>query len=81
MWILAAAPIYPLVRHRSVAPTTLLTVFVLTDARAEFDASVDDPHALYFGGWFLFLGIPLVAGALEYGCRRPGGARRWVSLT
>jgi hypothetical protein len=64
-----------------VAPTTLLTVFVLTDVRAEFTASVDDPHALYFGGWFVFLGILLVAGGLEYGLRRLGGVRRWVPLT
>jgi hypothetical protein len=80
MWVLAAVPIYLLVRHRLVAPTTLLTVFVLSDVRAEFTASVDDPHALYFGGWFVFLGILLVAGGIEYGLRRLGGVRQWFSL-
>lgn len=80
MWILAAVPIYLLVRHRLVAPTTLLTLFVLTDVRAEFVASVDDPHALYFGGWFVFLGILLIAGGIEYGPRRLSGSRRWLSL-
>ena len=81
MWLLAAVPIYLLVRHRLVAPTTLLTVFVLTDVRAEFSPSVDDPHALYFGGWFVFLGILLVAGGIEYGLRHLGGSRQWLSLT
>jgi hypothetical protein len=70
MWSLAAAPLYLLVRRRLVAPATLLTLFVLLDARAEFTASVEDPHALYFGGWFLFLGLLLVAAGVEYGLRR-----------
>ena len=81
MWLLAAIPIYLLVRHRLLAPTILLTVFVLRDVQAEFAASVDDPHALYFGGWFVFLGILLVAGGIEYGLRRLGGSRQWLSLT
>lgn len=75
-WLLAAVPIYLLVRHRLVAPATLLTVFVLLDVRAEFTASAEDPHALYFGGWFLLLGILLVAAGIEYGLRRAGG-HRW----
>ena len=70
MWVLAAVPLYLLVRHQLVAPATLLTLFVLLDARAEFTASVEDPHALYFGAWFLFLGILLTAGGVEYGLRR-----------
>jgi hypothetical protein len=75
MWILAAVPLYLLVRYVLVAPAGLLSVFVLLDARAEFTASVDDPHALYFGGWFFFLGILLVAGSVEYALRRLGGSR------
>lgn len=72
MWLLAAVPVYLLVRHRLVAPAALLTAFVLLDVGAEFTASVDDPHALYFGGWFFFLGILLVAAGIEYGLRRVG---------
>jgi hypothetical protein len=79
MWVLAAIPLYLLVRHRLVAPATLLALFVLLDARAEFTASVEDPHALYFGGWFLYLGVLLVAGGVEYGLRRVGVYRRLAS--
>ena len=59
-----------LVRHRPVSPATLLAVFVLLDVRAEFVASVDDPHAFYFGAWFVFLGVILVAAGVELGGRR-----------
>lgn len=79
MWVLAAVPLYLLVRHRLVAPATLLTLFVLLDARAEFTAGVEGPHALYFGGWFLYLGILLVAGGVEYGLRRAEIYRRFES--
>jgi hypothetical protein len=72
MWVLAAVPLYLLVRRRLVVPAALLTAFVLLDARAEFTAGVESPHALYFGGWFLYLGVLLVAGAVEYGLRRVG---------
>ncbi|WP_435066763.1 hypothetical protein [Haloplanus sp. C73] len=75
LWLLAALPLYLLTRYRLFAPTTLLTAFVLLDARAEIRTSVDSPHALYVGGWFVFLGIALVAGGVEYGCRRL--RRRW----
>ena len=37
---------------------------------AEFTASVEDPHALYFGGWFFYLGILLIVAGIEYGLRR-----------
>jgi uncharacterized membrane protein YczE len=70
MWLLAAVPLYLLVRHRFVSPATLLAVFVLLDVRAEFVASVDDPHAFYFGAWFVFLGVILVAAGVELGGRR-----------
>jgi len=70
MWVLAAVPLYLLFRHQLLAPATLLTAFVLLDARAELTASVDGPHALYFGGWFLYLALLLVAGGVEYGYRR-----------
>ncbi|AZH24744.1 hypothetical protein [Haloplanus aerogenes] len=80
MWLLAAVPLYLLVRRRLIAPATLLTAFVLLDARAEFAASVDDPHALYFGGWFLSLALLLVAGGVEYGGRQLALGRRLASL-
>lgn len=70
MWLLAAAPLYLLVRHRLVSPGTLLAVFVLNDARTDFVATVDDPHAFYFGAWFVFLGVVLVAAGVELGGRR-----------
>ena len=70
MWLLAAVPLYLLVRHRLVAPATLLAVFVLLDARSAFVAGVDSPHALYFGGWFAFLAIVLIAAGVELALRR-----------
>jgi hypothetical protein len=70
MWVLAAGPLYLLVRHRLIAPATLLTVFILIDVEAAFTASVENPHALYFGGWFLALGVLLVVAGVEYGLRR-----------
>lgn len=80
-WLLAAVPLYLLVRERLVAPAALLTAFVLLDARAAFTASVDDPHALYFGAWFLYLGILLVAAGVEYALRRLNEHRRSESAT
>ncbi|NHX36746.1 MULTISPECIES: hypothetical protein [Halolamina] len=70
MWLLAAVPLYLLVRYRLVVPATLLTGFIFLDVRSEFAASVDGAHALYFGAWFLFLAIVLVGGVVEYGLRR-----------
>lgn len=70
MWVLAALPLYLLVRHRLIAPAALLTVFILIDVQAAFTASVEDPHALYFGGWFVYLGILLIVAGIEYGLRR-----------
>jgi hypothetical protein len=70
MWLLGVTPVYLLVRRRLLAPVTLLTVFVLRDAQTAFAASPDDPHAFYFAAWFVFLGLVLAAGGIEYGCRR-----------
>ncbi|MFC5136554.1 MULTISPECIES: hypothetical protein [Haloferacaceae] len=70
MWILAAVPLYLLVRHLVVAPATLLTAFILLDVQAEFTAGPDDPHALYFGAWFLYLGLLLIVTGIEVGLRR-----------
>jgi hypothetical protein len=68
--LLAAVPVYLLVRRRLVAPTALLAAFVLLNARAGLTASVEGPYPLYFGAWFLFLGVVLAAGGAEYGLRR-----------
>ena len=65
MWLIAAVPLYLLVRRLLVLPTTLLSGFVLLDVFAEFSTSVEDPHVLYFGGWFVYLGILLTAGLIE----------------
>ncbi|WP_380678261.1 hypothetical protein [Salinigranum sp. GCM10025319] len=70
MWLLAAVPLYLLVRHRLVAPASLLAAFVLLDARSGFVAGVDSPHVLYFGGWFVFLTIVLIAAGVELALRR-----------
>lgn len=70
MWLLAAIPLYLLVRQLLVIPATLLTIFVLLDVFAGFSTTVDDPHALYFGAWFVYLGIILLAAVIEYGGRK-----------
>jgi hypothetical protein len=41
--VLAAVPLCLLARHRLIAPATLLTCFVLLDARAALTASVEPP--------------------------------------
>jgi hypothetical protein len=79
MWVLAALPLYLLVRHRLIAPAALLTLFILIDVQAAFTASVEDPHALYFGGWFFYLGILLIVAGIEYGLRRLGMYHRFIS--
>jgi hypothetical protein len=70
MWILAAVPLYLLVRHLVVTPATVLTAFILLDVWAEFTASPADPHALYFGVWFLYLSLLLIVAGIEIGLRR-----------
>jgi hypothetical protein len=79
MWVLAVVPLYFLVRHRLIAPATLLTLFILIDVQTAFTASVEDPHALYFGGWFLYLGILLIVAGIEYGLRRLDVYQRFAS--
>jgi hypothetical protein len=79
MWVLAALPLYLLVRHRLIAPAALLTLFILIDVQAAFTASVEDPHALYFGGWFFYLGILLIVAGIEYGLRRLDVYHRFIS--
>jgi hypothetical protein len=56
-----------------------LTLFVLIDVHAAFTVSVEDLHALYFGGWFLYLGVILVVAGIEYGLRRLDVYRRFAS--
>lgn len=81
MWMLAAIPLYLLVRYRLIAPATLLAVFILVDVQAAFTASVEDPHALYFGGWYLYLGILLIVAGIESGLRRLNVSQRLASKT
>ncbi|MEA5409937.1 hypothetical protein VB773_21770 [Haloarculaceae archaeon H-GB2-1] len=78
MWLLAAVPLYLLVRHLLVTPSAVLALFVLLDVQAEFTASVEDPHALYFGAWFLYLAILLVVAGIEYGLRRLNLVQRFA---
>lgn len=70
MWVLGAAPTYLLVRHRLLGQALCFAWLLFVDVRAEFQASVEDAHALYFGGWFVFLGAVLVVAGVEYGLRR-----------
>ncbi|WP_265110014.1 hypothetical protein [Halosolutus halophilus] len=79
MWVIAAVPLYLLVRHRLIAPATLLTLFILIDVQAAFTANVEDPHTLYFGGWFFYLGIILIVAGIEYGLRRLDVYQRFAS--
>lgn len=69
MWLLGAVPTYLLVRHGLVGPAALFALMVLNDVRTAFTATVDDPHALYFGAWFLFLVPLLVVAGGEAGIR------------
>jgi len=70
MWALGSLPLYFLGRYRLFAPLALATLFTFADVAAEFTASVESPHALYFGGWFLPLGLIFLAGGLEAVIRR-----------
>lgn len=70
MWLLAAVPVYLLARRRLLLPTGGLAALVLLDARANLAPSVDDAHALYFGGWWLVLLLLLAVAGVEYGVRR-----------
>lgn len=81
MWVLAAIPLYLLVRHHLIAPAALLTGCILLEVFTAFTASVEDPHALYFGGWFFYLGIVLVVAGIEYGLRRLDVYQRVASRT
>lgn len=79
MWALAMIPVYLILRHELVSPAILLTLFILVDAGAAFTASVEDPHALYFGGWFLYLGMLLLVAGIEYGLHGLNGYQRSIS--
>ena len=81
MWILAAVPLYLLVRHFVVGPATALAAFILLNVQAEFTASPDDPHALYFGAWFFYLGLLLIVAGIEIGLRRLQMAQRLRMMT
>ena len=70
MWLVAAGPLYLLLRRRLVAPAALLTLFGLFDAQAETTGGVEGPHALYFGAWVVPLAVLLVVAGVEYGLRR-----------
>ncbi|MFB6167808.1 MAG: hypothetical protein ABEJ43_03060 [Haloferacaceae archaeon] len=75
LWLVATTPIYLLVRHRLVAPATLLALAALFDVRAELTGGVEGPHALYVGAWVVVLAVVLVVAGAEYALRRLGGGR------
>ncbi|MFB6079107.1 MAG: hypothetical protein ABEJ80_09030 [Halarchaeum sp.] len=68
-FVLAAAPVYAYCRGRLVAPLAGLVAFVCWDAAASLTVTVEDPHALYFGGWFLPLAVLCALGVVEYALR------------
>lgn len=65
-----AIPVYVLIRYDLSWPTAVAVVFVLNSVHSQQYAGPADPHALYVGGWFVFVGLSLVVGTVEYGLRR-----------
>lgn len=70
--LLLGVPVYLLAHHGLVWPTAVATLLFLNSIRSQQYAGAGDPHALYAAGWFVFLGVALVPGLLEYGLRRLG---------
>lgn len=75
-WIVAGAvaliavPAYLLVRHDLFAPIAVGIALFLNSVHSQEYAGPSDPHGLYVGLWFVFLGLSLAAGGLELGVRR-----------
>ncbi|WP_436343144.1 hypothetical protein [Natronorubrum sp. FCH18a] len=64
--LMVGVPAYLLVRHRLVVPLTVAAVLFVNSVYSQQYAGPGDPHALYAGAWFIFLGITLLTGVLEY---------------
>jgi hypothetical protein len=68
--VLLAVPAYLLVRHDLATPMAAATLFLVNSVHSQQYAGPGDPHALYLSAWFVFLGIALLPGGVEYGIRR-----------
>jgi hypothetical protein len=68
--LLMAAPAYLLVRRDLVTPMGVAVLMLVNSVHSQQYAGPGDPHALYLWGWFVFLGIALLPGGIEYGIRR-----------
>jgi hypothetical protein len=62
--------VYLLLADDLVWPTAVVTLLFVNSVHAQQYAGPGDPHALYAMGWFVFLGIALVPGAIECALRR-----------
>ncbi|MEY7851440.1 hypothetical protein AB7C87_19825 [Natrarchaeobius sp. A-rgal3] len=66
-----AVPTYLLLRHDLALPTAVAVVLFVNSVHSQqYVSGPGDPHVLYVGAWFVFLGIALFVGALEYGLDR-----------
>lgn len=65
-----AVPAYLLARYDLATPMAVAVVFFVNSVRSQQYAGPGDPHALYLWAWFVFLGIALVPGLIEFGIRR-----------
>lgn len=68
--LLLALPAVLLVRHDIATPMAVATLSLVNSVHSQQYAGPGDPHALYLGAWFVFLGVALVPGGVEYGIRR-----------
>lgn len=68
--LLLALPAVLLVRRDLATPMAVATLFLVNSVHSQQYAGPGDPHALYLGAWFVFLGIALLPGGVEYGIRR-----------
>lgn len=68
---LLAVPTYLLVRYGLVWPLPVAIVLFLNSVHSQaYVAGPGDPHALYVGAWFFFLGLPLLVAGGEFGARK-----------
>ncbi|NHN41766.1 hypothetical protein G9C85_09000 [Halorubellus sp. JP-L1] len=68
--LLLGVPAYLLVRRDLATPTVVAALFFVNSVHSQQYGGPGDPHALYLAAWFVFLGIALLPGGVEYGIRR-----------
>ncbi|MWV41328.1 hypothetical protein [Natrialba sp. INN-245] len=78
--VVLAVPVYLLLRYDLVLPMAAAVVLFVNSVHSQqYVGGPGDPHVLYVGAWFVFLGITLFVSTLEYGVgrlwtRRSGGS-------